>query len=150
MITENSGLRRPREQLLRFDTDLFEENLRTIVLGLAQEALSEQQAARIALALMIAAPGSLQQGREILRNLADQRTPPTTANGAASDRSRNPAHTHHTARHSFWPPPSSGADGEDSRDRPHRTPRDSPCPVLHPAGYGTTADTERPLIPQEA
>ncbi|WP_406403072.1 hypothetical protein [Streptomyces uncialis] len=96
MITENSGLRRPREQLLRFDTEIFEENLRTIVLGLAQEALSEQQAARIALALMIAAPGSLQQGREILRNLADQRTPPTTANGAASDRSRNPAHTHHT------------------------------------------------------
>ncbi|MFD4828456.1 ABC1 kinase family protein [Streptomyces uncialis] len=77
-------------------TDIFEENLRTIVFGLAQEALSEQQAARIALELMIAAPGSLQQGREILRNLADQRTPPTTANGAASGRSRNPAHTHHT------------------------------------------------------
>ncbi|WP_405639359.1 hypothetical protein [Streptomyces uncialis] len=38
MITENSGLRPPREQRLRFDTDIFEENPRTIVLGLAQEA----------------------------------------------------------------------------------------------------------------
>lgn len=53
-------------------TDIFGENLRTIMFGLAQEALSEQQAARTALELMIAAPGSLQQGREILRNLADQ------------------------------------------------------------------------------
>ncbi|MFJ6123574.1 ABC1 kinase family protein [Streptomyces griseoviridis] len=54
-------------------TEIFGENLRTIMFGLAQETLSEQQAARTALELMIAAPGSLQQGREILRNLADHR-----------------------------------------------------------------------------
>ncbi|MER6190123.1 ABC1 kinase family protein [Streptomyces cyaneofuscatus] len=52
-------------------TEIFGENLRTIMFGLAQETLSERQAARTALELMIAAPGSLQQGREILRNLAD-------------------------------------------------------------------------------
>ncbi|WP_227024972.1 ABC1 kinase family protein [Streptomyces tsukubensis] len=77
-------------------TEVFEENLRTIMFGLAQEALSEQQAARIALELMIAAPGSLQQGREILRNLAEPPTRPTAARGAAAGRSRSSAHSHHT------------------------------------------------------
>ncbi|MEE1792288.1 AarF/UbiB family protein [Streptomyces sp. BE308] len=78
-------------------TDVFEENLRTIMFGLAQETLSEQQAARTALELMIAAPGSLQQGREILRNLANHApTAPTAANGTASARTRSPADTHHT------------------------------------------------------
>ncbi len=52
-------------------TNVFAENLRTILFGLAQETLSEQQAARTAIELMIAAPGTLQQGRGILRHLAD-------------------------------------------------------------------------------
>ncbi|MEV6077599.1 hypothetical protein AB0L80_21170 [Streptomyces sp. NPDC052069] len=78
-------------------TDVFEENLRTIMFGLAQETLSEQQAARIALELMIAAPGSLQQGREILRNLANHApAPPTAADGTVSARTRPSTNTHHT------------------------------------------------------
>ncbi|MCX5071354.1 hypothetical protein OHA84_34575 [Streptomyces sp. NBC_00513] len=78
-------------------TGVFEENLRAIMFGLAQEALSEQQAARVALELMIAAPGSLQQGREILRNLADHAcAPPTAATGAVSGRGRLSADAHHT------------------------------------------------------
>ncbi|MFJ2178982.1 ABC1 kinase family protein [Streptomyces sp. NPDC087851] len=52
-------------------TDVLAENLRTIIFGLAREILSDQQAARTALELMIAAPGTLHQGRDILRNLAD-------------------------------------------------------------------------------
>ncbi|MEU8699013.1 AarF/UbiB family protein [Streptomyces sp. NPDC048680] len=70
-------------------TEIFGENLRTIMFGLAQETLSEQQAARTALELMIAAPGSLQQGREILRNLADHpSTRPTEGNTTTSGNSR--------------------------------------------------------------
>ncbi|MFD0385826.1 hypothetical protein ACFQ2B_36110 [Streptomyces stramineus] len=53
-------------------TDVFADNLRTIIFGLARETLSEQQAARTALDLMIAAPGALQQTRGILRTIADQ------------------------------------------------------------------------------
>lgn len=64
--------------------DVFEENLRSIIFGLAQETLSEQQAARTALELMIATPGTLQQGRDILRNLSDhdalRTTTPHTSN----------------------------------------------------------------------
>ncbi|MEV7930854.1 AarF/UbiB family protein [Kitasatospora sp. NPDC088779] len=52
-------------------TDVFADNLRTIIFGLTRETLSEQQAARTALELIIAAPGTLQQSRNILRNLAD-------------------------------------------------------------------------------
>ncbi|MGW6239439.1 ABC1 kinase family protein [Streptomyces sp. NPDC055094] len=78
-------------------TDVFGENLRTIMFGLAQETLSEQQAARTALELMIAAPGSLQQAREILRNLANHDSAPTsTANGSAFGRGRPSTHAHHT------------------------------------------------------
>ncbi|MFF7730929.1 ABC1 kinase family protein [Streptomyces sp. NPDC008001] len=53
-------------------TDVFADNLRTVVFGLARETLSEQQAARTALDLMIAAPGALQQTRGILRAFAEQ------------------------------------------------------------------------------
>ncbi|WP_411119875.1 ABC1 kinase family protein [Streptomyces sp. 058-1L] len=77
-------------------TEVFEENLRAIMFGLAQETLSEQQAARTALELMMAAPGSLQQGREILRKLADHPTPTTTANGTTSSRRRPATRTDHT------------------------------------------------------
>ncbi|MFE4366665.1 ABC1 kinase family protein [Streptomyces sp. NPDC056835] len=78
-------------------TDVFEENLRTIMFGLAQETLSEQQAARTALELMIAAPGSLQQGREILRNLAgDGLTPHSATSGTKPGRNQPPTTSHHT------------------------------------------------------
>ncbi|MEV6419916.1 AarF/UbiB family protein [Streptomyces sp. NPDC051662] len=53
-------------------TEVFEDILQTIVFGLAKETLSEQQAARIALELMIAAPTGLQQTRHILRDLTDR------------------------------------------------------------------------------
>ncbi|MGI5335949.1 ABC1 kinase family protein [Streptomyces sp. CA-181903] len=53
-------------------TDVFADNLRAIIFGLARETLSEQQAARTALDIMIAAPGALQQTRGILRSIADQ------------------------------------------------------------------------------
>ncbi|MER5784293.1 AarF/UbiB family protein [Streptomyces mobaraensis] len=53
-------------------TDVFADNLRTIIFGLARETLSERQAARTALDIMIAAPAALQQTRGVLRTLADQ------------------------------------------------------------------------------
>ncbi|MEU4205317.1 AarF/UbiB family protein [Streptomyces sp. NPDC026294] len=52
-------------------TDVFEENLRTILFGLASEAVSEKQAARTALELTILAPGALGQTRDVLRNLSN-------------------------------------------------------------------------------
>lgn len=77
-------------------TGVFADNLRAIMFGLARETLSEQQAARTALELMIAAPGSLQQAREILRNLASHApAPPPAAKGAASG-GRPSATRHHT------------------------------------------------------
>ncbi|MFJ3216485.1 hypothetical protein ACIPLC_11255 [Kitasatospora sp. NPDC086801] len=70
-------------------TDVFTDNLRTIIFGLARETLSEQQAARTALELIIATPGTLQQGRDILRNLADN--DPTLRIANTPDR---PDHSH--------------------------------------------------------
>ncbi|MFE2728343.1 ABC1 kinase family protein [Kitasatospora sp. NPDC059327] len=64
-------------------TDAFAENLRAIMFGLAEETLSEQQAARTALEMMIAAPGGLQQGRDILRTLADNDLALRIGEGAA-------------------------------------------------------------------
>ncbi|MFD5918773.1 ABC1 kinase family protein [Kitasatospora sp. NPDC058201] len=78
-------------------TDVFAENLRTIMFGLARETLSEQQAARTALELMIAAPGGLQQGREILRNLAgNDLTLRIATNGAKPGRNQTSTTSQHT------------------------------------------------------
>ncbi|MFG2227640.1 ABC1 kinase family protein [Streptomyces sp. NPDC048644] len=79
-------------------TDVFAENLRTIMFGLAQETLSEQQAARTALELMIAAPGSLQQGRGILRNLADNDLTLRIATGGGKPGPRQPSTNPHYTR----------------------------------------------------
>jgi ubiquinone biosynthesis protein len=59
--------------------------------GLAEETLSEQQAARTVLEPVIAAPGSLQQGRGILHNLAG-----TDLTARAAAKRADPGHHQHS------------------------------------------------------
>ncbi|MEU7107611.1 AarF/UbiB family protein [Streptomyces sp. NPDC046215] len=80
-------------------TDVFADNLRTIIFGLARETLSEQQAARTALDLMIAAPGALQQTRGILRTIADQ---DLTFHAKVAGESNEPGKLSDTGSRTFW------------------------------------------------
>ncbi|EME97476.1 2-polyprenylphenol 6-hydroxylase [Streptomyces mobaraensis NBRC 13819 = DSM 40847] len=124
------------------------DDLRTIIFGLARETLSERQAARTALDIIIAAPGALQQTRGILRTLADQ---DLTLHAKVAGEPNRHGKLNDTGPRASWA----------SSPRPRRIPRlrrrravnpdRAPTPA-HPGVGGRTAETaarraDRPFCP---